>query len=229
MTDLHKEYRYERKFFISELTRHEVESIIKLHPAMFSEIFHQRFVNNIYFDSVNLANYFSTVYGDKQRNKVRIRWYGELFGVIEKPILEFKIKNGLLGRKQSYSLNPFVLDSRFDYETLKDVIDQSDIPEIVKVTFSSLHPSLLNRYSRRYFQSKDKNFRITVDNEQSFYQINCQNNSFLNRVNDSVSIILELKYNYEMDEKAERITNYFPFRMSKNAKYVNGIENLCVW
>ena len=38
-------YRYERKFFISELTRQEVESIIRINPVMFSEIYHERFVN----------------------------------------------------------------------------------------------------------------------------------------------------------------------------------------
>jgi len=34
-----KDFRYERKFLISGLTKAEVESIIKLHPAMFSEIY----------------------------------------------------------------------------------------------------------------------------------------------------------------------------------------------
>ena len=51
------DYRYERKFFISELTKDEVESLVRLHPAWFSEIYNQRFVNNIYFDSLNLTNY----------------------------------------------------------------------------------------------------------------------------------------------------------------------------
>ncbi len=32
------DYRYERKFFITNLSNHEVESIIKLDPAIFSEI-----------------------------------------------------------------------------------------------------------------------------------------------------------------------------------------------
>ena len=44
-------FRYERKFLIQDATRSEVERSIKLHPALFSEIFHERSVNNIYFDS----------------------------------------------------------------------------------------------------------------------------------------------------------------------------------
>ena len=49
------QFRYERKFFISQLTKFEVESMIRIHPAVFSEIYHKRFVNNIYFDTVNFT------------------------------------------------------------------------------------------------------------------------------------------------------------------------------
>ena len=38
------DYRYERKFFVTELSNHEVESIVRLHPAMFSAIFKARVV-----------------------------------------------------------------------------------------------------------------------------------------------------------------------------------------
>ena len=79
-------YRYERKFFISNLTKYEIESLIKLHPALFSEIYFPRFVNNLYFDSLNMKNYFDTIDGLGDRMKIRIRWYGSLFQDIEKPI-----------------------------------------------------------------------------------------------------------------------------------------------
>ena len=100
-----KIYRYERKYFITEITYGDIDSIVKLHPAMFSEIFHKRSVNNIYFDSPDLNNYFDNIDGNMYRVKSRIRWYGRTFGVIEKPVLELKIKNGLLGRKECYSVN----------------------------------------------------------------------------------------------------------------------------
>ena len=85
-------FRYERKFLVSELNRFEIESIVRLHPAIFSEIYHQRSVNNIYFDTMNVSNYLDNINGVKQRLKVRIRWYGDLFGFIDKSVLEFKIK-----------------------------------------------------------------------------------------------------------------------------------------
>ena len=77
------DYRYERKFFITSLSRFEVESIVKLHPAIFSEIFHERFVNNIYLDSSDLINFYENIEGQSNRIKIRIRWYGELFGYIK--------------------------------------------------------------------------------------------------------------------------------------------------
>ena len=80
-------YRYERKFLISSMTKHDVENLIRHNPRMFSEVFHKRCINNIYFDSPRLNNYFENVFGVMQRTKIRIRWYGELFGEIKQPIL----------------------------------------------------------------------------------------------------------------------------------------------
>ena len=100
-------FRYERKFLISQLSRHEIESIIRLHPAAFSEIYHQRFVNNIYFDTVGLSAYKDNLTGISDRLKVRIRWYGDLFCLIEEPFLELKIKRGFLGGKLRFPLASF--------------------------------------------------------------------------------------------------------------------------
>ncbi len=222
-------YRYERKFVVSELTKHEVESIVKLHPVMFSEIYHQRFVNNIYFDGVNLKSYFDNVDGNHSRIKMRIRWYGELFGDIEKPALELKIKNGLLGRKESFSLYPFELNGNFNIQTISGVIEKSDIPEIIKIKLRSSYPTLLNRYSRRYFQSADGNYRITIDTDQTFYRISYHNNSFLSKLTDDASVILELKYDEDMDNNSDHITAYFPFRLSRSSKYASGFAKLYNW
>ena len=57
-----KKFRYEKKIVISGINRIEIESIIKLHPAMFSEIFSERYVRNIYFDTFEKNNYFEKSY-----------------------------------------------------------------------------------------------------------------------------------------------------------------------
>ena len=105
------DHRYERKFFITELSQYEVECIVKIHPAIFSEIHHKRFVNNIYFDSYNLKNFRENIEGATDRIKIRIRWYGDLFGYIKKPVLEIKIKKEFLNKKISIPIKPFILNN----------------------------------------------------------------------------------------------------------------------
>jgi len=69
--------RFERKFSITNLTHYEIQHIVCNHPYAFTEIYTERNVNNIYFDSSFLTNYYDNVDGLSNRIKVRIRWYGE--------------------------------------------------------------------------------------------------------------------------------------------------------
>ena len=220
-------FRYERKFFISELNRYEIESIIKHHPAIFSEIYNERFVNNIYFDTINLSNYVDNIIGISHRLKVRIRWYGELFGIIEKPVLELKIKKGFLGGKIRYPLNSFYFGSDHRLKAQEDIFTELDaLSPLLREHLKSLRFTLLNRYSRKYFESADHKFRITIDFDMEFYKMDSANNIFYEKFVDRDNIVLELKYSDEDDEAARLITNQFPFRLTKNSKYVNGLEKL---
>lgn len=222
-------YRLERKFFLTGVTKHEVESAIKHHPAMFSEIYHQRFVNNIYFDSLDLKNYFDNVEGSTRRKKVRIRWYGELFGPVNKPVLELKIKDGFLGRKESFPLPPFEIDQNFNVLTISKMIAKAKIPELRKTELKSLQPVLLNRYTRKYFQSADKHYRITIDTDLIFYRIGQHNNSFLNKFTNDYNVILEVKYDQDQDERASFLTAHFPYRLTRSSKYVTGVDRFYIW
>ena len=223
-----KIYRYERKYFITQITGKDIDSIVKLHPAIFSEIFHERSVNNIYFDTPELNNYFDNIDGNMYRVKSRIRWYGRTFGVIEKPVLELKIKNGLLGRKESYSLDTFKLDGHFNMQKIVQIIQNTNIPEFIAIGIKSSQPTLLNKYNRKYFLSADKRYRITIDTNQVFYRIGSQNNFFLNKIKNDVNVILELKYNIDADDDVNRITEHFPFRLTKSSKYISGVEKIYV-
>ncbi len=223
-------HRFEKKFFMEDTTKQEVEQVIKLHPAVFSEIYYERFINNIYLDSFDLRNYFDNLVGISERQKVRIRWYGDLLGEIEKPVLEFKIKENDLSYKKAYPLTGFVLDNSFTVETLRDVFLESHISESLKKELFSLEGVLLNRYKRKYFQSKDKLFRFTIDSEMQFYSLMVKWNNFLNKRTDEKNIVLELKYDDKQNEKAVDfvISSLFQ-RAGKSSKYVSGIEKLNLW
>ncbi len=77
--------RYERKFQAPRRSREAVDFHIRLNPGMFSSVFHPRAVNNIYLDSPALRFYFMNTEGAADRTKVRIRWYGDLFGALSRP------------------------------------------------------------------------------------------------------------------------------------------------
>lgn len=218
--------RYERKFFVTDLTKHEVESSVRFHPAVFSEIYHERRVNNIYLDSFDMGNYFDNVIGQEKRTKVRIRWYGRLLGDIKNPILELKKKNGLVSRKISFSLPGFKFDMCFSKDILQDVFKRSDLSDRLKLDLSCMDASLLNSYQRKYYLSANKKYRVTLDSDLEFYSVSAFENSFLDRSVDHLSVILEVKYNREHEVGANRVTSFFPFRMTKSSKYIMGVERL---
>ena len=144
-------HRYETKFSVIDLNRNEIENIIKTHPAMFHEIYSKRNVNNIYFDNSDLTSFIDNIEGERDRKKVRIRWYGDLFGPCKNPILEIKYKTGLLGWKERHNLKDFNLDIEkyFNYKDIFDYLIESKKFDLYKLDLQFLTPTLLNRYERK--------------------------------------------------------------------------------
>ena len=218
------DFRYERKYVISHSSLSEIEAHIGLHPAMFTEIYHQRYVNNIYFDTIGYKNYFDNVDGISSRKKFRIRWYGDLMGEISTPKLEIKIKHGALGEKESFSLMPFMFNTKLNIQTIQSVFDQSEIPESLCFQLSILKPILVNRYSRRYYQSRDKKIRVTVDTDVEYDRFDPHYNYFVQYPKKHWNIVLEMKYPAKEEIHVKDLSVYLPFRFDKNSKYVNGVE-----
>lgn len=221
--------RYERKFIASGISRYEVETLVKLHPANFVESHQQRYVNSLYLDSASLQNYLDNVDGQNERVKIRIRWYGSLFGLIEKPVLELKLKRGSIGKKEIFRLRPLELDSSLGFNAVKRVLRDSEVTDRIEVDVLAAVPSLISRYQRQYFVSMDREFRITIDSQLVFYRFASSNNSFLQRSADYVNTVVELKYGLGAAQRADFITNHFPLRLTKNSKYVGGIDRLYLW
>ena len=219
-----EQYRYERKFLVSKFNNSEIENIVKMHPSFFSKAYESRFVNNIYMEFNDNKNYLDSVEGACDRLKVRIRWYGDLFGIIKRPMLEIKVKKGHIGTKYRYTLPPLLLDKNCDLETLRNLIRTSNAPQNVKELFVFLKMALLNRYKRKYLQSHDRKFDITIDTQLTYFKLAQLHNGFLAKVVDNKHTIVELKYSAELDEEANRIVTLFPFRVTKSSKYTSGLE-----
>jgi len=218
--------RYERKFVVKELEMKKVEYIIMSNPFIFSEIFQERRVNNLYLDDFYNNNYIDNLVGNTNRIKIRIRWYGETLGYIKKPILEIKIKNGELGNKMSFPLKSFTIDKNFSKNKIQSILFSSNLPKEIMNQVIRIEMVLLNSYKRKYFLSSNKKYRITLDREILFFRIKSYNNHFFETKTYDNKLILELKYNKEDDDYVDVITNYFPFRLDKSSRYIDGIDIL---
>ncbi len=224
MAEEDKSLRCERKFVLKTPIQ-EIELLIKNHPLFFKEAYKERAINNIYLDTTELESYQNNIDGNQQRAKIRVRWYGELFGLI-KPVLEVKIRSGNLGKKLFFPIKGFVLKKGFKQNSIMEIISKSEIPSWLKEKLSLYKPSLLNTYKRKYFISADKLFRITLDKEMEFFRIKSKKNSFIEKFSEENISILELKYSASLENKAHTVTQHFPFRLTKSSKYISGINYL---
>jgi hypothetical protein len=219
-------YRYERKFVGKNISRSSAELIVRKNDAFFSSVFHPRQVNNIYFDTPGLDCYFDNLFGIGKRWKARVRWYENRFGQIESPVLEFKLKTGFTGTKKSFPLPGFSInENNFDATEWKKIFISAQLPENFHDKIKGMEPVLLNTYKRSYFASIDNNFRITVDDNLEYFNLRPTWNYFIHPYKELFKTVVELKYDDNLDSKADKITDQFPFRLDKNSKFVSGMSH----
>jgi len=203
--------------------RQVLELMVAHHPAMFREQYPPRFVNNIYYDTCNLDHLFHHINGAAKRVKVRVRWYGDLFGYVGKPVLEYKQKVGLVGIKSGFDLSPFTFNKKFNFFDVASSIMSSDVMEGIKQDLKLLEPVLVNRFYRKYYLSVDKKFRLTIDYNITSYKTVSFNRDSGGPKNTFEYMVMELKYGQKEEASSHHVWNYFPFRLYKNSKYVRGM------
>lgn len=219
-------FRYERKFVILMSSRLATEAIIKQNSELFVSVYQPRNVNNIYFDTPGLDCYFDNLFGNGERWKARIRWYGDILGEVISPILEFKVKKGLVGTKYSFSIPNFRVDKLdFNASFFRNYFSATDLPENIVERMVGLQPVLLNSYNRSYFSTLNKKFRITVDDKLDYYNLRPTWNTISDRYREELKTVVELKYDKEWDGEAGNITTQFPFRLDKNSKFSTGMSH----
>lgn len=216
--------RYERKFLLEDFDRVQARALILSHPAMFTEPYPPRYINNIYFDTPWMDHYDANISGSPNRGKVRLRWYHDLCGEIADGTLEFKNKRGWVGWKESYPFPAFRFDPGLTHRELQAVIRNSDLPVAVIERLCGYSVSLVNRYRREYFATVDHRFRVTLDTDLSYYRVGRLSNSLFACSVDHGVIVVELKYSSEDELQAQRIASWFPFRLTRSSKYVRGVD-----
>ena len=215
--------RFERKFIFKHTSTKNIETLIKLNKVGFHEIFGERYINNIYFDTINFDNYYDNIDGISNRVKYRIRWYDDFFLNSKDAVFEIKSRKGLLVNKEALFLKNFQLNENLDLSRYLKKKYEFQRKEFCHNY--NLFPVLINRYKRRYFLSRDKKYRATIDSNIKASSI-CMHTKFNVIPIYESSVILELKYDMENDSKANSITNCFKTRLHKNSKYVEAFEFL---
>ncbi len=209
--------RYERKYKIEGVSLGIILQSIAMHPAGLSKIYPDRQINNIYFDTPGMTTYKENVMGVAVRDKFRVRWYGWDPLIVERPKFEIKHRRNNVGAKTIYEVDPFTFDNLKPLS--KQVNDLSG-------TFAFLQPALQNSYQRAYYGTRDKKFRITIDWNLAYASLFTTRQFRKHQQFEPNTYIMEVKYEQEIEEEADRITQFFPFKSTKNSKYVTGVE-LC--
>ncbi|MFC2072349.1 VTC domain-containing protein [Chloroflexota bacterium] len=97
--------RFERKFFILPKNIGFAYTLLR-HVCRPDSEYPEGQVNSLYFDTADLDQYFRSASGDFKKDKVRIRWYGEISDCQEMlPVfLELKSRQGFASSKQRQRL-----------------------------------------------------------------------------------------------------------------------------
>ena len=206
--------RYERKFRAENVSYEEVLQVLAQHRLSFRKAFPDRYINSIYLDTQELDYYNDNIAGLADRVKQRIRWYGSHIEHINKPVLEIKIKENQVGYKRYSDLPAFKPGGNFSYENY--------MKQHLWLATNNLEPIVMVRYLRSYFLSFDKKIRVTIDREQAFYPLDKRLNFNVQPYRDA-AIILELKYPADYPLSISIMGQDFPFRMTRNSKYVQAI------
>ena len=165
-----KQYRYERKFRIGNGSSINMKAIILNNPGLFSEIYRERNIHNIYLDTEEYQFFQENIAGISERKKIRIRWYGKEHGYI-KPSLEIKQKSGLVGTKYVFSLPEILLNGNVTKYKLQDLFKRSNSIPIISITgtlFAYFAIVLLtfgdfSRYSMNYKEMTKGNLSIILN------------------------------------------------------------------
>lgn len=218
--------RFERKFVATGSSLAEVLACVRRHPAAFRETYPERVVNNLYLDSPSRQDYHDHVNGIAHRTKTRVRWYGAHFEAGTGHTLERKLKRGQVSGKESYRLPPLALGEVRLCARLGSACATAELPPVVRAALQHLEPALFNRYWRRYFLSRDRHFRLTVDFGLQFARVLADHRPAAALSPPIPALILELKFSSDLAEYAPQLTQAIPFRLARFSKYVAGIEHL---
>ena len=214
--------RFERKYVFNGIDINKITLAIYRSNFNFFSLFPDRKVNSIYFDDKDLTSISANLDGVTDKEKVRVRWYGNS-QIIDNSKLEIKRKSEFLVSKNNYELKlpkKFKFQERKNISYLKDYLNK--LKELKKITQKPLYPILSTHYLRSYFLSSNRLIRLTMDKNIEY--IHLIDNKDINLKYKTQNIIIELKYKKELDNFVRSKIRNISVRFSKNSKYIHAAQ-----
>jgi len=218
--------RLEIKFVADERYEQLLESWFAGHPACFAEPFPARWVNNVYFDTYDYLAFRQNLSGASQRYKVRYRWYGE-HGLPDRGSLEVKCKRNFYGWKIRYPRDEAPSQAGDRWRDIRRRLAER-LPAAGRTWLAANpQPVILNRYHRRYLVTHDQRVRATIDTRLCVYDQRYKPHPNLSHAaNLQRLLVVELKFERSERERASRLVEGLPLRVSRHSKYVTGVQSV---
>ncbi len=220
--------RYEIKLTCDEAYLPDVRVWLDLHPEAFFEAYPPRQVNSLYFDTLSVESLDDNLIGTGERRKLRFRWYGTDYTSV-RGRLELKRKSNYLGWKEYHPLpDTYDLTTTAWEEIVSRMRARVEGPFALWLAQMS-RPVLLNGYMREYYESADRQLRVTLDYRQAAYEqlTHLVPNLRLRSPTPSY-LVVEVKASPRHHRRVSDLLSSFPIPVVRNSKYVIGVlESLC--
>lgn len=216
--------RYEIKAIAGRHELPQIRAWLRTHSLAFTQSFPPRQVNNVYFDTPDLDNYVDHLDGNAERQKARLRWYGQEVSAVC-GTLEFKRKHGRQSWKVTHGLSqPLDLTAMRWSEIVAKI--RSELANDLRGALGMCDwPVLVNRFQREYYSSLGGGVRVTLDYDLTAYD---QRHASLPNLRFPLllpdQLVIEFKAGNGNLPALARAVESLPLRVSRNSKYITAVE-----
>jgi len=216
--------RIEIKFVASDIYYYTLFSWLRLHAAGFTSPYPDRWVNNIYFDTHDLAAYAQNLSGVSSRTKVRYRWYGDSV-YPDSGTLEVKQRRNIYGWKLRFKVEKSPYNRGATWRTIRGFLHDQLPPEGRRWLDANPLPVMINRYFRKYFVSSDNDVRVTLDSRQRVMEQRFKAYpNFTHCANIPEILVVEFKFDRKHNGKVSHMIQDIPIRRGRHSKYIMGVK-----
>jgi len=219
--------RIEHKIALDESDYSYLKNCVQSIPYFFKKTYEDRYVNSIYYDTINYQCAEDNLSGISKRYKTRLRWYNEIYEM-DNPYLEYKLKTGALGVKKRIPINVNINLSDYKHSQLNNLISTKlDNNDKVLYQYNNYNAVVIVRYNRSYYESITHKIRITIDSNLQFYsQLNSDKINIETEINKNRILIFEIKYHQNLIGCVSDILQYLPYRVTKSSKYLMAVMSI---